>query len=141
MRAVHRPEASVDAKAAQAIVNAYGMTLAEPTALGLIRDARSLPYSKEEIKHALKIALQLTSDPAMREQLRMGYVSLADFQELSEREVTSLRLWNAALNAPASDSLDLAKSLAANAEVVTAVQRRVVDEAALLLQELKETGF
>jgi len=55
------------------IVTAYGAALAEPTALGIVRDVRSLPRSKEDIKTALKTALEVTADVAMRESLKAGY--------------------------------------------------------------------
>ncbi len=69
----------------QEILNAYGAVLAEPTALGVLRDIRSLPYPKVEIKHALVVALSVTTDPGVREHLKASYVMLADFQQLSDR--------------------------------------------------------
>jgi hypothetical protein len=131
---------------AEMIVNAYGAVLAEPTALGIVRDARSLPRPKETIKDALKFALKMTTDAAMREHLKSAYVSLADFQHLSDNEVRALQVWHSASSqnkAAASDleMADLAKRISADGEVVTAVQRRVADEAKSLLQELKVAGF
>ena len=67
------------------IVNAYGTVLAEPSALGVVRDARSLPYSKSEIKKALLVAPGVPVNSPLREQLRAGYISLGDFQRLSDR--------------------------------------------------------
>ncbi len=125
------------------IVTAYGAVLAEPTALG-VREVRSLPYSKNEIKTALKIALSVTADADMRDGLKVAYVTLADFQPLTEREIRALQLWNDALNSSAAGDFDiaaLAKTLGAEGKVVTAVQNRVADEANSLEQELKSGGF
>ena len=126
------------------IVTAYGAVLAEPTALGIVRDVHSLPRSKEDIKTALKVALSVTADATMRETLKGGYVALADFQKLTEREIRALQLWNDALNTSAAADLDIAalvKTLGAEGDMVTAVKLRVADEAISLAQELKAAGF
>ncbi len=145
-----RDEAEVDRTiqpaTAEKIVKAYGAVLAEPTALGIVRDARSLPHPKETIKDALKFALNATTDAAMREHLKAAYICLGDFQQLSDSEVRALQVWNSAAsrNASAASDLeiaDLAKRMAAEGKVVTAIQRRVADEAKSLLQELKVAGF
>jgi hypothetical protein len=65
-----------------------------------------------EIKTALKFALSVTTDPAMRDQLKTGYISLGDFQELSDREIRALQLWNNALSRNTS-AADLAKTMSA----------------------------
>jgi len=123
------------------IVTAYGAALAEPTALGIVRDVRSLPRSKEDIKTALKTALEVTADVAMRESLKAGYISLADFQQLSDNEVRALQLWNSALSRTDLGTTELVTRLAAEGEAVTAVKLRVVDDAISLAQELKAAGF
>jgi hypothetical protein len=119
----------------QNIVTAYGAALAEPTAMGLPRDARSLPYTKTDIKVALLIALRATTDPAMRNSLEAAFVSLADFQELSDDEVRALQLWDQALSSRADESV--IEKVTAQAELVTAVRRRIADEARALGEELK----
>jgi hypothetical protein len=128
----------LDPSEVEAIVNAYGAALAEPTALGIVRDIRTLPYSKGEIKTALILALGVTYDAAARENLRTAYITLADFQPLSETEVRALQLWN---SAPSHLSADLAKRLVVQGELVSTVQRRIADEANLLAQELEAEGF
>jgi NADPH-dependent ferric siderophore reductase len=124
------------------IVTAYGAVLAEPSALGSVRDLRSLPYSKEDIKTALMIALKVTVDAAIREHLKVGYISLADFQMLSDSEVRSLQLWDNALSSSKSAAADaLFHTVAAEGDVAIAVMRRVADEAGVLATELKAAGF
>jgi hypothetical protein len=121
------------------IVTAYGAVLAEPTALGIVRDVRSLPCSKEEVKEALKIALSLTADEGMKESLKVAYISLSDFQQLSDAEIKALQVWNAALSQPNLET-SVISSLIAEGEMVTAVKLRIADEAKALVQELRATG-
>jgi hypothetical protein len=64
------------------VVNMYGALLARRAAgLGIIADASELPYPKRTIKAALQIAIRQTSDSQIKEQLKVGYISLADWQE------------------------------------------------------------
>ena len=121
------------------IVTAYGAVLAEPTALGIVRDVHSLPCSKEEVKEALKIALSLTGDEGMKESLKVAYISLSDFQQLSDAEIKALQVWNAALSQPNLET-SVISSLIAEGEMVTAVKLRIADEAKALVQELRATG-
>jgi len=79
---------------AREVIQEYGAVLEERTALGTIRDINSLPYSKDRVKEALLYALRVTIDPSMRERLRSAYVLLADFQQLSNEKIASLRNWN-----------------------------------------------
>ncbi len=128
----------------QEIVAAYGDALVEPTALGTIRDARSLPYSKEQIKGALVSALKVATAP-LKEHLRIGSVTLADFQQLSDKEIHALQVWNAEINRRATDARDIDKAhfakVSALNDIVIAVQTRVANEAHSLLLELKAAGF
>lgn len=126
----------------QEIVGAFGDVLAEATATGVVRDTRSLPYPKSEIKAALRVALNVTTDLAMRDHLKAAYVALADFQLLSDREVLALQLWNDALSksSSATAAADVINTVAAEGDAVIAVQRRVADEAGSLLRELAAAG-
>jgi len=64
------------------IVQAYGKVMeTSPPAPGSIADATKLPYTKKQIKDALIVALRNTDDPLMKEQLKVGYIMLADWQE------------------------------------------------------------
>jgi hypothetical protein len=128
------------------IIGAYGAVLAETAAFGLIRDINTLPYLKTDIKEALKLALSVTADATMREQLKVAYISLADFQWLTEGETHALQLWNSALSKHATATGDLeldelGEVVSAEADVVIAVQQRVADESHSLAQELKAAGF
>jgi len=48
---------------------------------GTVADITKLPYPKSEIREALIVILQATSDRYMREQLKIAYISLAGWQE------------------------------------------------------------
>jgi hypothetical protein len=128
------------------IVHDYGAVLEEKTALGVIRDVHSLPHPKNKIKDALRFALGVTKDKLMREHLRAAYISLSDFQELSDAQVGALQKWNRALTNSLSDrSISELQGEAAMmsevGEMVVAVQRRSTAEAEFLLKELKVAGL
>ena len=108
------------------ILTDYGAALAEPSALGAIRDLRSLPNSKSAIKAALKVALSVATDPNTRDQLKVAYVCLADFQPLTAEETGALRQWNGATTKP---------------NLVLDVEERIATEAEALREDLRAGGF
>lgn len=63
------------------LVRRYGVVLERNTS-SIIRDVSELPATKKEMRAALKTAISLTPPGAMREQLRNGFIMLADFQDL-----------------------------------------------------------
>ncbi|HWR77167.1 MAG TPA: hypothetical protein VN283_08165 [Thiobacillus sp.] len=62
------------------IVSAYGAILETGPVPGTVADTSELPYPKDAIKIALVTLLTLTKEPSLREHLKLGYVSLADWQ-------------------------------------------------------------
>jgi hypothetical protein len=135
----------VNAIEAQRIVQAYGAVLGEITATGMIRDLRLLPYTKTEIKVALQFALKLTSDAVMRDHLRNAYISLADFQRLTDGQIIALQRWDRDLasNAVGGDvsAKDSAEAVSTIGADVIAIQATSMTEARALLDELKQAGF
>ena len=111
------------------IVTDYGAVLARRPILGIVRDIRSLPHPKAKIKEALKIALSLTDDTDMRQQLMIGFLSLADFQPLSNSEVDAIQMWNVGAGIPSAS------------EIAIAIQLRVAEETDALAHELVAAGF
>ena len=81
----------------------------------------------------------------MRDHLKAAYISLGDFQQLSDKEVRALQLWNNALSKSVSaadpELTDATRTRSSEGDLVIEVQRRVADEAGALLQELKKAGF
>jgi hypothetical protein len=130
---------------AQRIVQAYGAVLGENTAIGSVRDIASLPYSKQQIKSAIQFALKVTTDKQMQSHFINAYVSLADFQSLSNDQINALREWNKVITRRGrSDDQELAVQVAAMEETsdeVIAIQKCVAEEAAILAAELKMAGF
>jgi hypothetical protein len=130
----------------QKIVHDYGEVLGERTSLGVIRDIHSLPYSKSKIKEALKCALRVTSDEPTREHLKIAYISLSDFQELSDTQVSALQSWNRMfVKDPNEKTLaelrEEAIVMSNVGKTATAVQSKSTAEAEVLFQELKAAGF
>ena len=116
----------MQAEDVERILTDYGAVLAEPSALGVMRDLRSLPNSKSAIKAALRAALSIATDPNTRDQLKVAYVCLADFQPLTEEETGALRQWNGATTKP---------------NLVLDVEERIATEAEALREDLRAGGF
>lgn len=66
----------------ESLIHAYGALVGDGK-LGP-RDISELPATKEELSVALTTAIRMTPDGPMKEQLRTGYMLLADFQDLDE---------------------------------------------------------
>jgi hypothetical protein len=132
---------------AREVIQNYGAVLEERTALGTIRDINSLPYSKDRIKEALLYALRVTLDSSMRERLRSAYILLADFQQLSNEQITSLRNWNKTTTMGRKSAITLdelreeARELAQEGEQAIIIQDKCAAEMESLLLELKSAGF
>jgi hypothetical protein len=61
-------------------------------ALGLVRDIKSCSHVKTEIKTALKLAMAVTTDAAVARAVEEGaYISLADFQSLTDSEPNGIK--------------------------------------------------
>jgi hypothetical protein len=104
---------SLSLQKAQAIVNAYGAALASKRS-GVV-DASQLPHPKSRIKAALVVVMQATPEGSMRNLLKAGYVSLADWQDGTGK---------------GGQLVD-----------ATEIQKRVAPEAAQLAGELKSLGL
>jgi len=70
----------------QQILKAYGEAMnafggAAAAGSGVIRDVRTLPYTKERIKRALLTALKRTPPGAARETLQLGFETLGHWQD------------------------------------------------------------
>jgi hypothetical protein len=131
---------------AQEVLQAYGAVLAERAVIGSTRDVRSLPYAESRIKEALQFTMRTTSDSAMREHLKVAYVSLAEFQELTDKEVNALQNLNRTL-AKNPDELTIeelrreAKTRVNFADKTIEIQRKSAVEAEALASGLKASGL
>ncbi len=61
------------------IINEHGAALMKREQFIIALPESTLPYSKSEIKTAILLALKEIDDDNIIEQLKFGYVSLADF--------------------------------------------------------------
>lgn len=87
------------------------------------RDVNELKYSKDVIKFVLMHCIKLVEPGEQRDFLKSAYVSLADFQDMSDDEL-----------------LNVVKDAQASGALAVGVYRRIADEAALLNEELAEAG-
>jgi len=113
------------------VVADYGDVLAKPSDLGLVRDINSLPHLKSEIRAALKAVLAVTTNATMREHLKIAYISLAEFQTLSHREMLALRAWNIGV----AEAEAAASKLQTVSDVALQIQQRVASESKALKVE------
>lgn len=75
-------------KAVFSIVREYGEVLRNSAQRTFLIPESNLPYSKKVIKNAIKVALLMTDDEDMIEQLKFGYISLANFVSDEEAKKT-----------------------------------------------------
>jgi len=134
----HTPT-GMTADAAEKIVQDYGAVLGSSApAPGCVADLRNLPHSKERIKQALVFAIRLTKDPQTREQLKVGYISLADWQEDVGIDTLGIDLTKMHLNA---DPLELAKRIASQGNTMEKWTPLVQAEQEALKSELQKLGL
>jgi predicted RNA-binding protein with EMAP domain len=67
------------------VIGEYGKALKNSAQRTFLISESSLPYSKKVIKNAIRVALLMTDDEDMIEQLKSSYISLANF--VPEEEV------------------------------------------------------
>ena len=124
---------------AQNIVQDYGAVLGSSApAPGCVADVRNLPHSKERIKQALVFALRVTKEPQIREQLKVAYISLADWQGGVGNETVGIDLTSMDLNA---DPLEMAKRVASQGELMEKWTPLVQAEQEALKSELQKLGL
>ncbi len=71
------------------VIEKYGKVLKDSTQRTFLISESTLPFSKKVIKNAIRVALLMTDDEDMAEQLKSGYISLANF--VSDEEVKRTR--------------------------------------------------
>ena len=123
--------------AATKIVQEYGTALISEARPGrYVTDVRNLPHPKEHIKQAHILLLRLNTDPKEREALKIGYISLANWQEGVGDIPVSLDEIN--LNA---DPIGLVTQIAAQGDRLVKWLAVVDEEHKALKSELQELGL
>lgn len=121
------------------VVADFGEVLATRAPVpGTVADVDELPYPKDQIKLAILTMLNVTSDPHFQEQLKIAYVSLADWQ--AGVGPTHVGLAVKKLDRTKSP-LDLAKDVGARVEEIKKWQPIVAAEQETLIGELRHFGF
>lgn len=124
---------------AEKIVQDYSAVLGSAApAPGCVADARKLPHQKERIKQALVFALRMTKEPQMREQLKVGYISLSDWQEGVGDATVGIDLTNMGPNA---DPVQLAKRITTQGAAAEKWLPKVKAEQEALKAELQKLGL
>lgn len=134
-------ERGADLRIGQAleIVRAYGEALEQSTrAPGAVDDAADLPYPKETIKWALLLLLGALHDAAGREPLKVGYVALAEWQDVVALESAGFDSFRLRRKL---DPLALAKEFAARGTPGQRSAAAARAEQTVLIAELRKKGF
>jgi hypothetical protein len=120
------------------ILKEYRAALEKRKDFGIAAPLSLLPYSKTEIKSALKAAMRATDDPEMREQIKLEYITLADFIPDQVAEIAR-RNWEetAAVECETEKEGEVTVSADAMDEVVR-IQKGIADEGAQLTREIQE---
>ena len=63
------------------IIRGYGAVLEQSKTGSYVYDTKELPYPKHVIKDALRTALKISKDEAMRSQFTIAYAALASWQD------------------------------------------------------------
>lgn len=114
------------------IISAYGKMLADrKSSFG---DVSELPYAKERIKEALIHGIRTASDPKVRDLLKAGYITLAEFQPgFGNRRSAELT----ADDLKHKDPKTLAARILAKGDDFLKVPEEIAAEAALLMADLE----
>ena len=124
---------------ARDVISKYMATLNKPSNC-LIRDASELPYPKDLIRSVLQHCIKTVGGGETRNLLRNAYVSLGNFQEMTdeEREAVAILSKVGAPGALGSKLYrDQARRITHVAKPLQAVMDRLKAELAVLAQELK----
>ena len=120
------------------IVSAYGAILEQREKFGVAVPLSLLPFSKSQIKAAIKTSISATNDPQSREGLKAGFIALADFIPDQMAEVVNEN-WKEAADAECDTDKELAATEANKAMVeVTRIQKGIADEGAQLFAEIEK---
>ena len=132
-------EPTMNEELALKIINAYGVILeTQVPAPGCVADIRQLPYPKKQIKRAILHALKIVNEPNMQNHLKVGYVTLASWQEGVGDENIGIDLRNVNLNDDINKRVDPLMEQGRKYEKWAPI---VEAETKNLLEELKALGL
>jgi hypothetical protein len=128
--------AALTPESLQKIVQDYGACLeASDPAPGCVADINKLPHPKQHIKLAIVVALRLTDDPRMKEHLKFGYISLANWQAGVGEHTLGIDTTKLDLGA---DTVELAKQVAAQSKSMEKWSPLIQTEEQALKAELQQ---
>ena len=124
-----------------AIIQAYGKTLeTDAPAPGCVADESKLPYTKDTIKKAIIAGLKNTDNDQMKENLKIGYISLSNWQEGVGEKVQGIDISKIDRN---QSTEDIARAMESAEQAFDGKDwsKVILDEQETLMQELKSLGF
>lgn len=123
---------------AERIVNDYGGALLQVSGTGLLYDVALLPHSKEQIKQAILTMLAGTTDKDLNEQLKVGYMWLANFVPNLPKVQQRMEL----KENPTNDEIEqLAQQVHQDFGTLMPYQEQARAEREVLMQDLRDRGY
>jgi hypothetical protein len=120
------------------ILKEYRAALEKRKDFGIAAPLSLLPYSKAEIKSALKAEMRSTDDPEIREQIKVEYITLADFIPDQVAEIAT-RNWQESADVECETEKEGEITVSADAmDEVVRIQKGIADEGAQLTREIQE---
>jgi hypothetical protein len=123
------------------IVDEYSDHLGkQPNTGHTVRDVAALPYPREIVRSAIKHCLIREKDPQMRELLKISYLALAYYQQISpdERRAVEVMSDMGSPNMSLEQVKELAQKLAPHLEVHSALLARVQADSGEFAADLNE---
>jgi hypothetical protein len=121
------------------VLERYVAVLREPGG-SVVRDASELAHPKEAIRIVLQHCIKTAADEESRDFLRNAYISLSNFQAISELEKEALTVLNGVGPLGVEGSKLFSKQARQITHVAAPLQSlldRVTEELAVLTQELR----
>jgi hypothetical protein len=135
----NKSDFSMTPELALKIINVYGAVLEkESPCPGCVADANKLPFPKKQIKQALIMGLNSTNDSYMKQNLKNGYIFLADWQEGVGKTDQGINLLAMDLN---EDIKELTQKIREQSENYKKWEPLVEKERKELEQELKKLNL
>jgi len=122
----------------QDIVRRYFSILEERENYGMAMPLSKLPYTKTEVKEAIKSSLSSTESAEERDKLKKGYITLSEFiPDEVLKKADQYRKDAADAECESGEEPEVGGEADIMAEVVR-VQKSIADEGAELTQEITE---
>ncbi len=123
------------------IVRSYGAIL-EATSKESVSNANVLPMSKDDLTKILLITIASTKDPELRENIKVCFIALGNFIELTDEQQDVVNQMDAILKS-SPENIDMAAItvMAEKGDVHSALMQKAEDQRQSMKQILQRSGL